>query len=616
MEPALPLIADGPGQIPMIPPPRQDTTLYVGNLHPSMSDEDLYHEFNVYPNLAAWRVMKNAYTKESRCFGFVTFNDLASAQRAQRETNAKEVWKRELRVHFKKNTKNLNRDANFIIKNIAKNITSKQLNEECAKFGEIISCFVRRDEESDRPTSLGYGYVQFEKTEDGQRFLSDFNGRELNGQKVTVEKFIPQKARAHNEAQNVYIKSFPESWTQEKIDEFVSREFAKFGEIVSKGVFKYEKLHSFYAFVAYKDSASGVQAIKELNNLDIDGAKLYVSPAMSKSKRRFMLKQERNNNNQPTNLYVRSIKMTVDEDAFKAAFEKFGKVTSVCLREWKPPARDSLPSVPATAPAQPMKFGFINFQTPEQAQEALLNSKKDADIRALVNVEGDASFVFVAQSKETRAQYLSMQKRMKDSMRHNIPYGYQPMKAQRARGPRNQIMGMPGMMPGIGPIPGMLPGIAPFPPGTYPMIPSMLPVPPGQMSGFPGALPAMMPTGPMARAPVQPGRVPAAQDASQGPPDYKKIADDLRKSQKEFQSKSTDEQKNLLGNIMYQRVRSVQKDDNLIPKITGMLIDTEVLEFDEILEIIENDAALKERIEEAIEVINENTENKDDKADN
>ncbi len=39
-----------------------------------------------------------------------------------------------------------------------------------------------------------------------------------------------------------------------------------------------------------------------------------------------------------------------------------------------------------------------------------------------------------------------------------------------------------------------------------------------------------------------------------------------------------------------------------------MLIDLEVLEFDEILDIIINDESLGERVKEAVEVITENNE--------
>lgn len=49
-------------------------------------------------------------------------------------------------------------------------------------------------------------------------------------------------------------------------------------------------------------------------------------------------------------------------------------------------------------------------------------------------------------------------------------------------------------------------------------------------------------------------------------------------------------------------------DHSQVSKITGMLIDLEILELDEILEMLINEEFLKERINEALEIINENDE--------
>lgn len=109
--------------------------------------------------------------------------------------NNKEIFKREIRVQFKSNMKNLNPKANMVIKNLAKSITSKQITEECEKFGNVISCFVRKTEVNGKMVSLGYGYVQFEKEEEALEFKNYFNGREINGEKVLVEIFVPYKSR-------------------------------------------------------------------------------------------------------------------------------------------------------------------------------------------------------------------------------------------------------------------------------------------------------------------------------------------------------------------------------------------------------------------------------------
>lgn len=62
-------------------------------------------------------------------------------------------------------------------------------------------------------------------------------------------------------------------------------------------------------------------------------------------------------------------------------------------------------------------------------------------------------------------------------------------------------------------------------------------------------------------------------------------------------------QKNFLGSIMFYKIQRNYDNQDLIPKITGMLIDKDVLNLEEIVEILENEEILKERIEEAIEVI-------------
>ena len=66
-----------------------------------------------------------------------------------------------------------------------------------------------------------------------------------------------------------------------------------------------------------------------------------------------------------------------------------------------------------------------------------------------------------------------------------------------------------------------------------------------------------------------------------------------------------DDQKNVLGNLMFLRVKQNVEDPDLVPKITGMLIDLEIFPIETVLEIIEKDDMLIEKIEEATEIIKE-----------
>merc|ERR1711988_537023 len=79
----------------------------------------------------------------------------------------------------------------------------------------------------------------------------------------------------------------------------------------------------------------------------------------------------------------------------------------------------------------------------------------------------------------------------------------------------------------------------------------------------------------------------------------------LKQNLADFEGLDNHEKKNILGNLMYPLVEANVSNPEHVPKITGMLIDLEVLRASEIVEIMENQDALKERIDEAIGIIND-----------
>merc|ERR1712048_906020 len=79
----------------------------------------------------------------------------------------------------------------------------------------------------------------------------------------------------------------------------------------------------------------------------------------------------------------------------------------------------------------------------------------------------------------------------------------------------------------------------------------------------------------------------------------------LKKNLDAFERFDNYEKKNILGNLMYPLVGQNVSIPEHVPKITGMLIDLEVLRANEIVEIMENQEALKDRIDEAIGIIND-----------
>jgi cold-inducible RNA-binding protein len=75
------------------------TKVYAGNLPYSIDDEKLKELFGSYGEVSEAVVIKDKYSGRSKGFGFVTFANEESAQKAVSEMNGKEVDGRELKVN-------------------------------------------------------------------------------------------------------------------------------------------------------------------------------------------------------------------------------------------------------------------------------------------------------------------------------------------------------------------------------------------------------------------------------------------------------------------------------------------------------------------------------------
>merc|ERR1712039_963518 len=134
-----------------------------------------------------------------------------------------------------------------------------------------------------------------------------------------------------------------------------------------------------------------------------------------------------------TNLYVKSLKPDVNEEKIMRAFEKYGKVTSVCIKVHEPKAATGT-ATPAEKPNVKLRFGFINFATAEEAKNAFTECKKDPAVLALIDINLNTrgtEFIYYAQTKTVRQQYLRMQKKNLKTFKlihDNVLQYYQLMK--------------------------------------------------------------------------------------------------------------------------------------------------------------------------------------------
>lgn len=76
------------------------TNLYIKNLDLNVKSVDLFNNFRRFGRIISARVMKNAQTKQSKGFGFVSFSKADEAQRAKHEMNGEFILSKPVIVAF------------------------------------------------------------------------------------------------------------------------------------------------------------------------------------------------------------------------------------------------------------------------------------------------------------------------------------------------------------------------------------------------------------------------------------------------------------------------------------------------------------------------------------
>jgi len=560
-----------------------DATLYIGNLHPEVTDMELFNYFRPYGDILSCRIMKDIYSGESRGFAFLSFKTKEDAKNAKDALNYQKIHGWEIRISFKRSPGDFDPKANIFVKNIGREVSTRQLDELCQQFGNVFCCAVRTDENGQ---SLGYGYVQYENEEAAGRAVKALDNVEKWGTTLQVQFFVPSKQR-QLEQKNLYIKNFPTSWNKERVEKFVE-ELKTRGTVTCAGVYENKPDAAtvrYYAFLAYDDEEAAKKVIEEFGNKKLEGhgegeeeeERLLVTIALPKRIRKEQLKKKHLTFNNLTNLFIKSLINSTTEEQLRNAFAKYGKITSVGLKEAKPVAYGT---------TEPLKFGFINFSDEKEASEAFFKGKKDPEVRALLHEShpSTAEFLCYAQPKAIRQQYLRMKKNMMKFM------------------PRPMTMMMPQQHKrGMG---NFMKGRRPQHIGDMPMLPMTM-IDPSNIS----LIQPMDSFGTSAfhiQSPANPISTPSSMSRQNERKEPQYDVNWLKHNKKEFMNFDSDKQRNVLGELMFAKIQGTKlvAAEN-VSKVTGMLIDLEILDYEEIIDMLENSDSLKERINEALEVIND-----------
>ncbi|ORY12807.1 hypothetical protein BCR34DRAFT_624095 [Clohesyomyces aquaticus] len=270
--------------------------------------------------------------------------------------------------------------ASLYVGELDPSVTEAMLFELFSSIGQVASIRVCRDAVTRR--SLGYAYVNYNSSEDGEKALEELNYTVIKGRPCRIMWSQRDPALRKTGQGNVFIKNLDVAIDNKALHDT----FAAFGNILSCKVAQDEMGNSKgYGFVHYETAEAATNAIKHVNGMLLNEKKVFVGHHIPKKDRMSKFEEMKANF---TNIYVKNVVQEATDDDFRELFEKYGPITSASL------AHDET--------GKSRGFGFVNFIKHEDAAQAV-DALNDSEFR------GQKLYVGRAQKKHEREEELRKQ---------------------------------------------------------------------------------------------------------------------------------------------------------------------------------------------------------------
>lgn len=257
------------------------------------------------------------------------------------------------------------------------------------EIGNVASIRVCRD--AITRVSLGYAYVNFHSVENAERAIAVLNGTVLNKRPCRIMWSRRDPSIRKSGVGNIFIKNLSPDVDHAGLYDL----FSTFGNIYScKLVTGKNGQSKGYGFVHYQTKESADTAIAKMNNLRLNGKEVYVAPFIPKRDR-----PQKNPDDIYTNVFIKNISESVNEEKFKEFFSKYGNITSAKL------AIDE--------EGKSKGFGFVNYAAHEEAV-ACVNSVNNTDFN------GKVLYAARAQSKSERTEQLKKKREEQANKYHGV----------------------------------------------------------------------------------------------------------------------------------------------------------------------------------------------------
>jgi len=267
--------------------------------------------------------------------------------------------------------------ASLYVGELDPTVTEAMIFEIFNMIGPVASIRVCRDAVTRR--SLGYAYVNYLNTADGERALEQLNYSLIKGRPCRIMWSQRDPALRKTGQGNIFIKNLDEQIDNKALHDT----FVAFGNVLSCKVATDEQGRSKgYGFVHYETAEAAETAIKAVNGMLLNDKKVYVGPHIPRKERQSKLDEMKA---QFTNLYIKNLDTEVTQEEFEELFNRYGSVTSAIVQ--------------VDDEGRSKGFGFVNYESHEEAQAAVDNLH-DTDLK------GKKLYVTRAQKKAEREEEL------------------------------------------------------------------------------------------------------------------------------------------------------------------------------------------------------------------
>jgi len=252
---------------------------------------------------------------------------------------------------------------------------------------QIVSVRIVRRE----PNTPGYAYLNFNSQEQAAEALKTQNYLPFHGYIICLAKNV--KPHSLDPNANLYSSGY----TVRPHEKDLADAFGVFGPVMSVRVREFQNKYSAYVQFETTEAANNALAQIQVSGIKIgeQEEKINIAPFRSRSDRQNLF----------TNVFVRNFPANFQREQFRYLAEEYGKVTSVYFPT-------SYGSKPGSNEPSPTGFGFANYESPEDARNAIIELSKrtigDFQLQAFQAKDRDARARELAATKN---QYVSNNQR-------------------------------------------------------------------------------------------------------------------------------------------------------------------------------------------------------------